>query len=250
MKYRKSFGWAKSLAWLVGEGEENDKGQTQAQRIAFLERRNQELQNMDAAQLRAKIAVLEGDLQDQREKHRKALETIEKEKVSLTGELETYKAFGKPEELKTKLETLSSTTASLEQYRMAELVSVAAKTTRLDFDVGGKKEARAVNAEKLTELVHLHKLKLEMKDGTMQDEAGKPVKASIAHVLLEDGKSKPLSEYLSSDLSKFVDWVAEAPAKPTTGTVVVPQPTPNNNQAPPNEADILNQKRQSDTYQM
>ena len=132
MKYRKTFGWAKSLTWLVGEGEGDDKSLTQAQRITFLEKRNQDLQNMDSAALRARVAVLEGDLQDQREKHRKALESLEKEKGVLTTEVESYRAYGKPDELKTKLDSLTSTTATLEQYRMGELVASAAKTTRLE----------------------------------------------------------------------------------------------------------------------
>ena len=245
MKYRKSFGWAKSLTWLVGDGEGDDKSLTQAQRIAFLEKRNQELQNMDATQLRAKIAVLEGDLQDQREKHRKALETIEKEKVSLTTELETYRPFGKPDELKTKLETLTSTTATLEQYRMNELVASAAKTTRLEFELNGKKESRAVNAENLAELVRLHKLKLELKDGTLPDADGKPVATKIAHVLLEEGKSKPLGEYIGTELGKFASWVAETPSKPVAGgTPVVVQPNSTNS----NPAPVAETNRNSDTY--
>jgi hypothetical protein len=245
MKYRKTFGWAKSLTWLVGDGEGDDKSLTQAQRIAFLEKRNQDLQNMDSAALRAKIAVLESDLQDQREKHRKALDALEKEKTVLTTEVESYRAYGKPEELKTKLDTLTSTTATLEQYRMNELVASAAKTTRLEFEVSGKKESRAVNPDNLAELVKLHGLKLELKDGTLPDADGKPVATKIAHVLLEEGKSKPLGEYIGTELGKFASWVAEAPTKPIAGgTPVVVQPNSTN----PTPAPVAETNRNSETY--
>jgi hypothetical protein len=246
---RKVFGWAKSLGWLVGDDDPN------AERSAYLEKRNRDLEGMTVEALRSRIGTLEGDNYGYRQRNAKldasvkALEEKSKGFDDLQKELETYRAFGKPDEVTTKLKTLEESSLQLETYRMAELVASAAKTTRLEFQVGDKKEARPVNADKLTELVNLHKLKLELRDGTLPDADGKPVAAKIAHVLTGEKTSKPLSEYLATDLSKFADWVAEAPTKPTAGsTTVVPQ-SGSGNPPPATAGDSAQSKRSSETYQ-
>jgi hypothetical protein len=241
MKYRKTFGWAKPLAWLVGDGDDK----TSARETALAEKLKA-LEGFTIEQLRTHITRLEGDNYGLREKNRELKTTAEKVKDfdAMTTELESYRTYGKPDELKTKLDGLTTTSKELEQYKMGELVASAAKTTRLEFEMNGKKESRAVNPENLAKIIKLHGLKLELKDGTLPDADGKPVVAKIAHVLLEEGKSKPLSEYIGTDLGEFASWVAETPAKPATaGTNVVPQPsgttpTPTGNTA----LDVLNSR--------
>jgi hypothetical protein len=243
MKYRKTFGWASSLAWLVGDGDDK----TSARETALAEKLKA-LEGFTIEQLRTHITRLEGDNYGLREKNRELKTTAEKVKDfdAMATELESYRTHGKPDELKTKLDSLATTSSQLEQYRMNELVASAAKTTRLEFDVNGKKETRAVNAENLARIVKLHGLKLELKDGTLPDADGKPIVAKIAHVLLEEGKSKPLGEYIGTDLGEFASWVAETPAKPTIGgTPVVVQPNSNNPPTPP-VGDVVN--RSSETY--
>jgi hypothetical protein len=248
--YRKALAFG-LLAALVAPVGDDDPSKA---RSDFLEKRNRELEGMAVEQLRARVGSLEKDLYDQREKNRELKAVAEKVKDFdvMAKELEAYRALGKPEELTGKLQELTTASTTLEQYRMAELVAGAAKTTKLEFDLGGKKESRAVNAEKLAHLVKLHGLKLEMRDGLIADADGKPVAGKVAHVLLEGGKSKALGEYISTDpnLATFADWVAEPPnaAKPTGGTPVVPQPS-GSTQQPPAASDPSKEKRSSETYQ-
>ncbi len=238
------------LAALVAPVGDDDPSKA---RLDHLEKRNKELEGMTTETLRGLVGRLEGDLYGLREKNRELKAVAEKVKDFdvMAKELEAYRALGKPEEITGKLGELTTASATLEQYRMAELVAGAAKTTRLEFDVAGKKESRAVNPEKLAHLVKLHGLKLEMRDGLIADAEGKPITGKVAHVLLEGGKSKALGEYISTEpnLATFADWVAEAsnPAKPG-GTPVVPQPAGNTN-PPSAPADAAQQKRSSETYQ-
>lgn len=223
--YKKTFGWGQSgtnpLKWLIGEGEDSKA----AERIAFLEKKVKDLEGVTESTLRSKIAILEAEAYDAREKTRKLSEQAEKAKGidALQTELETYRAFGKPEELKTNLEKAAVDASDVLNFKRRDLVAKAAEISTLEFDVNGKKEVRAMNAKTLAELVEMKNLELEisttkiMKDGKLEEVLAAYVKGS-------DGKPVALGEYVRTNLSSFVNSLAEAPAQPS-GTPFVPQPS-------------------------
>lgn len=188
------------------------------------ERRGKDLEGMAAEAMKARILDLEvqkHELNNQVKATKEQLKSLEAERK----ELEAYRAYGKPEELKTKLEQAAKDAETVVGYKRLELVGEAAKLTDLEFEVGGKKELRKVNAEKLGELVKLKGLDLEigetqvMKDGKLEK-----AKAAFVKVPEEGGKSKSvaLPEYVRANLSNFADWLADTTPAPA-GTKAVGQ---------------------------
>lgn len=147
-------------------------------------------------------------------------------------ELEGYRALGKVDELKGKLEEATKNAETLTGFRRAEIASKAATLS-------------GYNAERLSELVRLKGLDLEVKEGIIEKD-GKPEKGQIPHVKKSETESVPLSDYVKSDLSSFADWLADTTAKPTTptgGTKVVPQPKGGDKGGADNEALATLEKR-------
>jgi hypothetical protein len=231
MKYKKAFGWGQSgtnpLKWLIGEGEPDSKA---AERTAYLEKRVKDLEGANELTLRQKISTLESDAYDLREKNRNLSGEAAKAKGIdvLNTELEAYRVFGKPDELKVNLEQAALNATEVQNFKRREVVAKAAEISTLEFEVNGKKESRAMNAKTLAELVEMKNLELEigttkiMKDGKIEETPAAYVKGS-------DGKPVALGEYVRSNLSSFVNSLAEAPA--SSGTPFVPQPR--GDQTPP-----------------
>jgi hypothetical protein len=243
--YKKAFGWGVAgrnpLTWLIGEGDDSKA----ADRIAFLEKKVKDLEGVTEQTLRSKVATLEAEAYDAREKMRSLSEQAAKAKGidALNTELEAYRAFGKPEEVKASLEKASVDATEVQNFKRREVVAKAAEISTLEFEVNGKKEARVMNAKTLAELVEMKNLELEigttkiMKDGKLEDSPAAFVKGA-------DGKPVALGEYVRTNLSSFVNSLAEAPA--SSGTPFVPQPR--GDQTPAGSTDPVDVKRSSGTY--
>jgi hypothetical protein len=228
MKYKKAFGWGiagqNPLKWLIGEGDDSKA----ADRIAFLEKKIKDLEGVTEQTLRSKVATLEAEAYDAREKMRSLSEQAAKAKGidALNTELEAYRVFGKPEELKVNLEKAALTATEVTNFKRREVVAKAAEISTLEFEVNGKKETRAMNAKTLAELVEMKNLELEIGTTKIMGKDGKLEEAPAAYVKGSDGKPVALGEYVRTNLSSFVNSLAEAPAQ-SSGTPFVPQPSGN-----------------------
>ncbi|NJK44803.1 MAG: hypothetical protein HC933_11425 [Pleurocapsa sp. SU_196_0] len=197
-----------------GGGEGGGGGSDDEDR-AFNERRYKELEGMTVESLRNQVVRLENDNKAQRGQIRTLEETIKTgsaEKV----ELETYRAHGKPDELKSKLERAAKDADAVLGFRRLEVVGKVAAISKL-------------NPERLAEIVKLKGLELEIGEGIVEKDGKpeKPEKGEVAFVKGADGKPVPLADYVKTDLASFSSWLGDTgEGKPASGpgTNVVPQP--------------------------
>jgi ribosomal protein S11 len=226
MKYKKAFGWGQSgtnpLKWLTGEGDDSKA----ADRIAFLEKKVKDLEGVTEATLRSKVATLEAEAYDAREKMRSLSEQAAKAKGidALNAELEAYRAFGKPEELKVNLEKATADAAEVVKSRREKSVMKAAEISTLEIDVNGKKEARPMNAKTLAELAELKGWDIEIGTTKIMGKDGKLEEVPAAFVKGSDGKPVALAEHVRATAASFVTSLVEEASTKVNGTPVVLQP--------------------------
>jgi hypothetical protein len=163
-------------------------------------RRERELQGAAADALKGQVISLEQDVKKQREEIAAYKRQI-KEREAQTAELETYKAFGKPDDLKTRLEQFERDTAELTGFRRERAVHAAAKVTKLE-------DGRQVSAEKLWDIVKLKGFDIALEESLVTGDDGKPVKGQAAFVTEGEGKKTPLLEYVKREFPTFVDYLA------------------------------------------
>jgi hypothetical protein len=197
-----------------GDDPEPGAGSGDPKPDVYLERRNKELEGMTVEALRAQVLRLEGDNRSQRSELRTLKESA-KEIDTLKTELEQFKPFGKPEEIKLALENGRLATEKAITFEREKLVSNAAQHAMID--------GKPVNPLRLAEIAKLKNLELEIGETTVVKD-GKPVNVPTVKVKSGDS-SLEFGEFAKTQLGDFTTWLLEG-AQPAqaAGTIITPQP--------------------------
>lgn len=206
--------WLLSLATMAGlmteAGEEvAGAGDADAKTTQWRERRLKDLEGMAVEALQKRVLSVEEDLFRERGQTKAAqsqLKTLEPDLAELT----TYRTYGKPDELKTKLELFPTLETELTGLKREKNVREAHKHISLD----GKK----VDLDKLEEFVKDKGLELSVAETETINDKKEKVKVKAAYVQ-RDKTAIPFEEYLKGNHAAYVSWlvVEEQKGVPVVG---------------------------------